>query len=80
MAESLDELRHPNFPDDIAILFFAENLRPEYAWICAENIEDKFIVETLLNKLQQNFDYRAGDKIKFGVVDFEGEIIFVVSA
>lgn len=78
-AESLDELRHPNFPDDIAVLFYAENLRPEYAWVRCENIDDKFIVGTLLNNLQQNFDYRAGDKIKFGVADFEGEIICVVS-
>ena len=77
-AESLDELRHPNFPDDIAVLFYADNLRPEYAWIRAENIEDKFIVGTLLNDLQQNFNYRAGDKIKFGVADFEGENICVV--
>lgn len=79
-AESLDELRHSNFPDDIAVLFYAENFRPEYAWVRCENIDDKFIVGTLLNNLQQNFNYRAGDKIKFGVADFEGEIICVVSS
>ena len=77
-AETLDELRHPNFPDDIAVLFFAENFRPEYAWVRCENIEEKFSIGKLLNNLQQNFGYQVGKKIKFGVADFEGENICVV--
>ncbi|MBR6014358.1 MAG: hypothetical protein IK062_11375 [Selenomonadaceae bacterium] len=77
-AEILDESRHPNFPDDIAVLFFAENLRPEYAWVRCENIDGKFIVGKLLNNLQQNFGYSVGEKIKFGVTDFEGENICIL--
>ena len=79
-AEFLDELRHPNFPDDVAVLFFAEKFRPEYAWVRCENLEEKFIVGKLLNDLQQNFGYKVGDKIKFGVTDFEGENICVMFA
>ena len=77
-AEDLDELRHPNFPDDVAVLFYSENFRPEYAWVRCENIEEKFIVGKLLNNLQQNFGYEVGDKIKFGLTNFEGENICVM--
>lgn len=76
-AEDLDELRHPNFPDDIAVLFYAENFRPEYAWVRCENIDGKYILGELLNNLQQNFNHEVGDKIKFGVANFEGENICV---
>ena len=76
-TETLDELRHPNFPDDIAVLFYAENFRPEYAWVRCENIAEKFIAGKLLNNLQQNFGYQVGDKIKFGMTDFEGENICI---
>lgn len=79
MAESLDELRHPNFPDDVAVLFFRENFRPEYAWVRCENVEEKFIFGTLLNETQQNFGYKVGDKIKFGITEFEGENICVLA-
>lgn len=78
-AESLDELRHPNFPDDVAVLFFGENFRPEYAWVRCESVEEKIIVGTLLNETQQNFGYKVGEKIKFGVTEFEDEIICVLS-
>ena len=78
MAESLDELRHPNFPDDVAVLFFRENFRPEYAWVRCESVEEKFIVGILLNETQQNFGYKVGEKIKFGITEFEGENICVL--
>lgn len=77
-AEDLDELRHPNFPDDVAVLFYGESFRPEYAWVRCENIEEKFILGKLLNNLQQNFGYEVGDKIKFGLTNFEGENICVM--
>ena len=78
-AESLDELRHPNFPDDVAVLFFGENFRPEYAWVRCESVDEKFIIGTLLNETQQNFGYKVGEKIKFGVTEFEGENICVLA-
>lgn len=78
-AESLDELRHPNFPDDVAVLFFGENFRPEYAWVRCESVDEKFVIGTLLNETQQNFGYKVGEKIKFGVTEFEGENICVLA-
>ena len=77
MAESLDELRHPNFPDDVIVLFFCENFRPEYAWVRCDTVEEKLIVGTLMNELQQDFGYKVGEKIKFGLTEFEGENICV---
>lgn len=77
-AEGLDELRHPNFPDDVIVLFFGENFRPEYAWVRCESVKGKFIIGTLLNETQQNFGYKVGDKINFGIAEFEGENICVV--
>lgn len=76
--KTIDALRHPNFPDDVAVLFFGEKLNPEYAWVRCSGEEENLISGKLLHDLQQNFKYKTGDEIKFGVTEFENEIICVL--
>ena len=76
--KTIDSLRHPNFPDDVAVYFHGENLQPEQAWVRCVSVEGNLITGNLLHELQQNFDVHTGDKITFGVADFNGEIICAV--
>lgn len=73
--KTIDTLRHPNFPDDVAVYFHGENLQPELAWVRCISVEENLITGILLHELQQDFGVHAGDKINFGVADFNGEII-----
>ena len=73
--KTIDTLRHPNFPDDVAVYFHGENFQPEIGWVRCNSVEGNLITGTLLHELQQNFDVHTGDKIIFGVADFNGEII-----
>ena len=76
--KTIDSLRHPNFPDDVAVYFHGENLQPEPAWVRCTSVEGNLLTGTLLNDLQQDFGVNTGDKINFGVADFNGEIICAV--
>lgn len=76
--KTIDSLRHPNFPDDVAVYFHGENFEPEQAWVRCTEVEGNLITGTLLHELQQNFGVRSGDKINFGVADFNGENICAV--
>ena len=76
--KTIDSLRHPNFPDDVAVYFHGENLEPEQAWVRCTNVEGNLLTGILLNDLQQDFGVNTGDKINFGVADFNGEIICAV--
>ena len=76
--KTIDKLRHPNFPDDIAVYFHGENFQPEIGWVRCTEVERNLLTGVLLHDLQQPFEVRKGDKINFGVADFNGEIICAV--
>ena len=76
--KTIDTLRHPNFPDDVAVYFHGENFQPEIGWVRCIEVEGNLLTGTLLHDLQQNFGVKSGDKINFGVADFNGEIICAV--
>ncbi len=76
--KTIDSLRHPNFPDDIAVYFHGENFQPELAWVRCVEVEGNLITGVLLHELQQPFEVHTGDKINFGVADFNNEIICAV--
>ena len=72
----LDTLRHPNFPDDVVVWINDEDNSPEQAWIRCEKISGKLIEGILLHELaNKNFKIHTGDKIKFGITEFDKEII-----
>lgn len=76
--KTIDSLRHPNFPDDIAVYFHGENFQPEIGWVRCVEVEGNLITGVLLHELQQNFGVHTGDKINFSVADFNDEIICAV--
>ena len=76
--KTIDTLRHPNFPDDVAVYFHGENLQPEIGWVRCIEVEGNLLTGILLHNLQQNFGVHSGDKINFGVADFNGENICAV--
>ncbi len=75
LIKTIDSLRHPNFPDDVAVYFHGENFEPELAWVRCLEAKENLIVGELLHELNQDFGVHTGDKIIFGVADFNGEII-----
>ena len=76
--KTIDTLRHPNFPDDVAVYFHGENLQPEIGWVRCIEVEGNLLTGILLHDLQQDFGVHSGDKINFGVADFNNEIICAV--
>ncbi len=78
LVKTIDALRHPNFPDDVAVYFHGENFEPEQAWVRCEAVEGNLIRGVLIHELRQDFGVHVGDEIKFGVADFNGEIICAV--
>lgn len=78
LVKTIDALRHPNFPDDVAVYFHGENLEPEQAWVRCTAVEGNLIRGVLIHELQQDFGVHVGDEVKFGVADFNGEIICAV--
>lgn len=78
LVKTIDHLRHPDFPDDVAVIFHGENFTPEQGWVRCKAVDGNLIGGVLIHELQQAFGYHAGDAVTFGVVDFEGEIICAV--
>lgn len=76
--KTLDKLRHPNFPDDIAVYFHGENFQPEIGWVRCTEVEGNLLTGVLLHDLQQPFEVYKGDKINFAVADFNNSIICAV--
>ncbi len=79
-VKSVDSLRHPDYPDDVQVFFFAENLNPEPAWLRCEKIDGNIFTGTLLTELNQDFGFKIGDEVKFGTAEFNGEIICVAGS
>ena len=78
LIKTIDALRHPDFPDDVAVIFHGENFQPEYAWVRCTGVEGNLIRGVLIHELQQDFGVHTGDEINFGVADFNGETICAV--
>lgn len=78
LVKTIDALRHPNFPDDVAVYFHGEKFQPELGWVRCVSVEGNLICGVLIHELQQDFGVHTGDAVKFGVADFNGEIICAV--
>lgn len=65
---ALDASRHPYFPDDYAVLLYAEGKKMEQVWVRGEKLGQKVIYGTLLNEPQGDFGVHAGQQIAFAPV------------
>ena len=69
--EFLDEFRDADYPDDVAVVIFHEELQPERVWVRCVDVTEEMLYGTLLNEPNQNYGVHLGQKI--GFVPIKGE-------
>ena len=67
----IDPRRNEDYPDDIMVFLWAENLQAEGCWVRCTGIDDGKIIGKLLNEPVQDFGVHYGDIIHFGVMKQE---------
>lgn len=77
LIKTLDDFRHPDYPDDVAIYFFGENHRPELLWVRCKSVAENILTGELLVEPRQNFGVHAGDNVKFGVAEVNAQNILI---
>ena len=75
--KTLDAFRHPDYPDDVVVYFFGAEDKPELLWVRCKSIDENILTGELLNEPQNNFGCHAGDSIKFGVAQINGQNILL---
>ena len=60
-----DDFRHPQFPDDVALLFFKEGVNPEMIWCRVESEINGKPAAVLLNEPNADFGVHRGSMITF---------------
>ena len=60
----LDSSRHPEYPDDLAVLLLHEDHQPEQVWVRGDHLTEKEIRGTLLNEPNADFGVHHGDSIQ----------------
>lgn len=78
-AEELDMFRHPDFPDDVQVLFAKEGVRPEGIWVRTTKLYGRengtcLLEGIMLNTPNTDFGVKSGDTVMFatGIVDEHG--------
>ena len=75
--KNLDDFRHPNYPDDVAVYFFSANHKPELLWVRCVAVDENILTGELLNEPRSDLNVHEGDKIKFGVAQINGQNILI---
>lgn len=60
----LDSCRHPEYPDDLAVILLHENHKPEQVWVRGDHFTGNEIHGTLLNEPNADFGIHRGDSIQ----------------
>ena len=60
----LDSCRHPDYPDDLAVLLLHEDHQPEQVWVRGDHLTENEIRGTLLNEPNADFGVHHGDSIQ----------------
>lgn len=60
-----DDFRHPQFPDDVILLFYKEGLQPEMIWCRIEAEKEGRPAAILLNEPNADFGLHRGDMVAF---------------
>lgn len=74
----LDAFRHPEHPDDLAVILFHPELQPEQVWVRANYLKGHEIQGELLNEPNADFGVHQGDSIQ--IIPYKkdnGEIICI---
>lgn len=65
--EFLDECRSPEYPDDIMVLLFTEELQPEGCWARIEDLGEGYFMGKLIVEPYQDFGIHLNDVFAFGL-------------
>ncbi len=60
----LDACRHPDYPDDLAVLLLKGNNQPEQVWVRGNYLTEHEIRGELLNEPNADFGVHYGDSIQ----------------
>ena len=60
----LDSSRHPDYPDDFAVILLHEDHQPEQVWVRGDHLTKNEIRGTLLNEPNADFGVHHGDSIQ----------------
>ena len=60
----LDSSRHPEYPDDLAVLLLHEDHEPEQVWVRGDHLTENEICGRLLNEPNADFGVHYGDSIQ----------------
>lgn len=60
----LDPFRHENFPDDVKVILYKEELRPEQVWMTCIDEKENMLYGRLLNEPDQPYGIHEGDKVR----------------
>lgn len=60
-----DDFRHPQFPDDVMLIFYQEGLQPEGIWCRIESEKDGKPVAMVMNEPNSDFGVHRGEMIAF---------------
>lgn len=74
--ELLDEVREPEYPDDIFVGFFKKGFGGEGMWVRCEDFENTDFYGILLNQPSQDIGVNEGDRVKFHLTRDEDDKIF----
>ncbi len=75
----LDHLRSPQFPDDIQVLFVADDLKPEVCWVRLTGLGDHCFYGTLLNQPYQDFGKSLGEQVSIQIFEPEDKDLICVA-
>ena len=75
----LDDLRDPEYVDDVQVHLFKEGLNPETCWVRLEGLGDHYLIGNLLNEPDQDFGYHKGETIGFAMQKLEDDTWIAVA-
>lgn len=77
-VDLIDDSRHPDYPDDILVIFLKDDYKPEGCWVRSMEVEEGRCIGKLLNEPDQDYGVHENDLIPFDIVK-EGEDYFCIS-
>ena len=77
LIKTLDAFRHPHYPDDVVVYFLSTEHKPELLWVRCLSVDENILTGELLNEPTKDFGCHAGDAIKFGVAQVNGQNILL---
>lgn len=73
----LDGFRNDDFPDDVAVVIYRDELRPEQVWIRCCDLSKEMLYGILLNEPNQNYGVHKGDKVGFLPIKKDNDMLLV---